>query len=416
MSRYGDSCPAGSTYNETTGGCNEPEPDKCESTAGKSVYNEVDGGEIGKAAPQPPGSVCDNQCQYVFSYEAPTTAYRFVEQKDGKNLNHAYFKYRYQGNGTSCTQDNPGSSGSVFDQPPTKPPTSTEPTKEAQESCTGWTTTGEGTATRSCTKSTVYKDPGKLNCDTASGSVVCTPGNPSPALSDTKVTDTTTKTTNSDGSTSTSTSTVTGTTTCFGVKPCNTNSTTTTTTGGTNADGSDKGTSTTCTGDQCKNSDWDNATKDPDEEGEEEGEEDESSVSGEACDATVACDGDAIQCAILRSQKASTCADADFRKVDADKIQQTKTGVESAFAGEEYQPLTADSENTHDLSSVLDTSSRFSATCPVLPPVSYTWLDGSTQSVDLNVPGFCQFLTWLGYLGVAFAMRAAAEIIARGLT
>ncbi|RTX00428.1 virulence factor TspB C-terminal domain-related protein, partial [Pseudomonas aeruginosa] len=93
-----------------------------------------------------------------------------------------------------------------------------------------------------------------------------------------------------------------------------------------------------------------------------------------------------------------------------------KNTLAGEFSGPEYEPIKATGENTHDLSKLLDTSGRFSKACPVIPDVSFPWF-GSTQTVSLSSVSsdLCAFFQWFGYLLVAFAMRAAAEIIARGL-
>ncbi|HBO2760765.1 TPA: hypothetical protein L4I51_006469 [Pseudomonas aeruginosa] len=124
----------------------------------------------------------------------------------------------------------------------------------------------------------------------------------------------------------------------------------------------------------------------------------------------------AIQCAIVRQEKAARCADEEFRTVDDKKIQDLKNTLAGEFSGPEYEPITATGENTHDLSKLLDTSGRFSKSCPVIPDFSFPWF-GSTQTVSLSSVSsdLCAFFQWFGYLLVAFAMRAAAEIIARGL-
>nr|WP_201011731.1 hypothetical protein [Pseudomonas aeruginosa] len=64
---------------------------------------------------------------------------------------------------------------------------------------------------------------------------------------------------------------------------------------------------------------------------------------------------------------------------------------------------------------------RFSATAtqssaPSFARKSSPWF-GSTQTVSLSSVSsdLCTYLQWFGYLLVAFAMRSAAEIIARGL-
>lgn len=142
-----------------------------------------------------------------------------------------------------------------------------------------------------------------------------------------------------------------------------------------------------------------------------------SSISGDGdCKVAIQCNGDAIQCAIVRQEKAARCADEEFRTVDDKKIQDLKNTLAGEFSGPEYEPIKATGENTHDLSRLLDTSGRFSKACPVIPDFSFPWF-GSTQTVSLSSVSsdLCTYLQWFGYLLVAFAMRAAAEIIARGL-
>ncbi|MFO1865046.1 hypothetical protein QOT40_29045, partial [Pseudomonas aeruginosa] len=56
-----------------------------------------------------------------------------------------------------------------------------------------------------------------------------------------------------------------------------------------------------------------------------------SSISGDGdCKVAIQCNGDAIQCAIVRQEKASRCADEEFRTVDDKKIQDLK----NTLAGE----------------------------------------------------------------------------------
>ncbi|MER1039325.1 hypothetical protein AAA621_30640, partial [Pseudomonas aeruginosa] len=87
---------------------------------------------------------------------------------------------------------------------------------------------------------------------------------------------------------------------------CNTTTTTSTTNNKTNSDGTDGGSSTECKGPGCKPS---GEGAGGDSEGEEKEEEKESKVSGdESCDAVIACEGDAIQCAMLKQEKKQTCA------------------------------------------------------------------------------------------------------------
>lgn len=414
--RFGTGCPAGQSYNATTAKC---EGDPCLSTSGQKIKHEFDKGPIGgSTSPEPPSTVCQNSCQYAFTYKV-LNCYRYVEATDGKGMDNAYCSYEYSGNGMSCTSNAPPV-GSVFDQPATKPPSSPEQEYLKKNDCDNWVTNADGTRTRSCLSQDFYKNPGNMNCTATGGSLSCTAGSPPPYLKDKQTETTTTETTNADGSKGTSTSSTTSTTICKGASPCETTTKNEGKETTTNPDGTEGDSSETCTGDDCN----------PEEEGEEEQEEEEqcdpatdpnkcgqSSVTGEACDTSVNCSGDAIQCAILRKQKEQTCADEEFREVTPEKVTELKNTLNGEFSGEEYQPLTTDSSNTFDFASALDTSSRFSKSCPVMPDLSVAWIDGSTAKVPFSeiIDDLCAFLQWMGYLLVAFAMRGAAEIIANGM-
>lgn len=141
-----------------------------------------------------------------------------------------------------------------------------------------------------------------------------------------------------------------------------------------------------------------------------------SQVTGEACDVNVVCSGDAIMCAILRQEKAQKCADEEFRDLSQPRIDELKSSLEQSFSGEEYQPLEADSDSTFDLSNMIDTSSRFSASCPVIPPIT-THFGPQTVVIPIGdlISMICPYLSWIGYLIVAFGMRRAAEIVAAGM-
>lgn len=142
----------------------------------------------------------------------------------------------------------------------------------------------------------------------------------------------------------------------------------------------------------------------------------QSTVAGEACDASVSCTGDAVQCAILRQQKAQRCADEEWRKVDEKAVTDLQNAIASNQSGDSFKPIVATAENTFSLDGVIDTSSRFSKACPTIPDWSVPWLDGKNLTVKLSfLSDFCNFLTYMGYLLVAFAMRRAAEIISGGM-
>lgn len=405
--RSGTSCPANHTYNSSTGECEAPEPEKCEPTIGKRVNHWHNSGKLGAAAVEPPGSVCEASCQYANTWE------RKCDREISSDSDDVMCNFVYLGNGIECTEGDK-SNPSAFDIPPTKPPETREPTREHEQKCDNWVTGADGVARRTCTSKDEYKDPGELKCENTNGYLKCAPGTPPPAYTKTETTAESSKTDNADGSSKTETTTNKDVTNCHGAKPCNTTSTEKTETENTNPDGSPGDKTTTCKGDKCTTDEDPKPGTDPDAE--EEGEDDKSSVSGGAvCDSPPVCDGDAIQCAILRQQFTQRCADEKFREVTPENTNALKTDLDAAFSGEQFQPITATAENTFSLEGMIDTTSRFSSSCPVLPSVSYSWVDGSSQSFNPNFADLCQYLRWMGFLLVAFAMRSAAEIIAGGL-
>lgn len=403
--RYGHSCPPNTTYNSLTGICEAPEPDKCEPTVGKRIPHWHNFGTLGAQANEAPITVCEDSCQYSNTFETPECSRNFPDK--------AFCSLTYLGNGVECTEGD-ASNPSNFDQPPTKPPVDPKPERSHEQKCEDWVTGADGVARRKCTSKDEYKDPGELKCENTNGYLKCSPGPKPPAYTETKTETETEKKDNPDGSSKTDTTTKKDVTNCHGAKPCKTDSTEKKETENKNPDGSPGDKTTTCKGDKC------NAEEDPkpgvDPDAEEEGEEKNSSVSGGAtCDSPPVCEGDAIQCAILRQEFTQRCADEKFREVTPENTNALKNDLEAAFSGDQFKPITATTENTYSLEGMLDTSSRFSSSCPVIPSVSYKWVDGSSQSFDPNFPGLCEYLRWMGFLLVAFAMRAAAEIIAGGL-
>ncbi|MFS2161109.1 hypothetical protein ACCD10_27805 [Pseudomonas sp. Pseusp122] len=108
------------------------------------------------------------------------------------------------------------------------------------------------------------------------------------------------------------------------------------------------------------------------------------------------------------------CADKDFRDLSDKKVKDAKSTLDAQFAADDYQPIKATADSTFDLSNIINTSSTFGGSCPVLQTVSVPWFSGSV-SFNPNVNGLCTFLTFMGYIMVAFAMRKAAEIVADGV-
>lgn len=402
FSRFGDSCPSGTTFNPQTGSCDAPEPDPCESKAGQTALHEHQIGTLDNpSAPHvpPPGTICESKCQLAFSGSAPQGCYRYA---DGTKLNAAFCKYQYKYNGISCT-DADTSTPDIFDQPPTKPPIDQKPLLTNATNCNDWVTNADGSRTRNCTANETFKQPGTMNCSTSGPALNCTAGTPPPAYSDKDTTQQTTEKANADGSTSTSTTTTTDKTTCYGTKPCTSTSKTETETGGTKADGTPADKTKECKGDNCTESDKDkDPSKDP-----EEGEEEKSSVSGDGtCGAAPSCSGDAVQCAMLRQQHTMRC-----QQEEQDDFPGHKNDIKSLFQGERFQ---VEEGSETDVSSLFNTGTRFlPASCP--PDSNFSLTTNGGRSFGISYLPLCQLATDMGYLIVVAASLFFAIYVGRGV-
>lgn len=391
--REGDSCSG--TYNPATGQCEAPEPEKCEPTIGNTITHQHKLGIIGGASTPPPGSICENECQYAFTGTPPKDVYRFVDP-DPAQRDNAYGAYTYKGNGVECTGGDT-SNPSVFDQPPTVPPIDKNPEISHEQKCDQWVTNADGTVSRSCTSKDQYKNPGQLNCDNAAAYLNCTPGKPAPEFQETNKTEQTKKETNADGSTKTETTTTTYKTSCKGAKPCTSTSASEKETSGTNPDGTPGDSDKECTGTACTPGDKDS---DGIPDGEEEEGVERTAITG-SCDAEVACSGDAIDCAVLQEQKAQRCLaeeNSDYPKY--------KSEVESQLTDEKYQL----EKETVQVPGLLEGSTRFLPSgCPA--PKSVSLSSGKSISIEFDL--FCRFASGIGPVIVALALLFGALYVGR---
>ncbi|MDC7826248.1 hypothetical protein PQS90_13915 [Pseudomonas sp. BLCC-B13] len=264
VTRVGDTCPTGTTWNPTSRKC---EGDPCLPTVGQVIYHGHtfrNLGADGNPDTDPPIAICSNACQYTHTFEA------FGSKRKGDEIEGSF---KYKGNGVSCTVSS--SNPSNFDQPPTKPPMSPQQEYFSDKSCDNWVTNADGTSSRRCVSTNKYREPGKLNCKYGAGAMVCNVATPSPNGKETTVTETTDVTLNPDGSKNTTTNTSTTTTTCKGLSKCSTTTKNETKNEGTNPDGSPGDTETECTGDGCVPEEEDGEDK-----GEEEEEQEEEGIPG----------------------------------------------------------------------------------------------------------------------------------------
>lgn len=396
--RGGDSCPTGKVYNPAKGSCDGPPEDKC-----KKAQGAVTKFNWKSTSDTPAKTVSLGGCEATISGIAIC-------------LSSISGGYNCSGNATITGEKMEGSSKGNSSECEGAACTDPVPQNQSSENPCQAVSTGSGFT---CTATKEESKPGSGKCGDFNGAWVCTQSpQPTSTKSTSKITQTATA--NSDGSTTTKTTTVTDTTSCKGIGNCTTGTTTTVVSGGTNSNGTSKPPSSNCSGPECGGGTVGPGTGSgsaPGEEEEpEEEEEDKGQVSGDmVCGPTVACSGDVIQCAVLRQEHASRCADEEFREVTEKKVTDMKNDMTSEFAGKDYQAIKPTAETSFDLSNMIDTSSKLSASCPVLPNLNYTWVDGSTRNLNFNISGLCTFLTYMGYLMVAFAMRRAAEIIATGI-
>lgn len=255
-------------------------------------------------------------------------------------------------------------------------------------SCTAITYTGNGASQYQCVTEAIAENPGAVSCGqvTTGGSAqwVCTVPKPTPTSEKSKVTETVKTTPNADGSTDKETTKVTETTKCkAGV--CQTETTTNVTNSGTNTDGSQKPSSETCKGPECA----DDKTK----EDLEEEDEVEASASGVGCAETLACDGDAVACAILRSQKEEKCT-----AEEAGDYPGKKSDIDALFNGPQFE---APEGSEINLSGIFSTGTRFlPSVCPAPMPLS---IASFGRTITITFAPLCTLAEVLSYLIVAMA-------------
>lgn len=385
--RYGTECPAGTEYDSSIGGCKQNEDEKCKETFGKEIYTDFQVGTVKDGhftdPKSPPASLCESSCLYT----SPATTGSGNGYRMGQSFE-VFVRFSYLGNGSSCEQGETPN-----------PPSDRSPSGSTDENCKP-VEDAEGRKKMSCLKTDSYQNPGNLNCGMANGQLVCVPGKPSPNKNDTTTKTDITETTNPDGSKDTTTTTETTVTTCSGMNSCNTTTTTSTTNNKTNSDGTDGGSSTECKGPGCKPS---GEGAGGDSEGEEKEEEKESKVSGdESCDAVIACEGDAIQCAMLKQEKKQTCA-WDYEKA--------KGTIESEIAKPEYQ-LTETTINTGELFNAGISASRWlPSACPAPKVISLS--SGPSQTFSWEPE--CQMASSLAPIIVGLASLFFAVYVGRSI-
>lgn len=211
--------------------------------------------------------------------------------------------------------------------------------------------------------------------------------------------------TNPDGSITTTKTDVKTVTSC---KSNNTNCTTSTTTKTssttTGANGNPISSGGTCQGDQCPGDTNPDGDGDGfgDCVGDDCGDDSESKVGGESCSAELSCDGDAIQCAILRQEKENNCKWSLGTEEQA--------SVVSAVSGEGFELQETNISVSGIFNDALAQGRWLSSTCPVPRTLS---VRGKT--ISFSWEPLCDFATAIGPIIVALASLFFAIFVFRGV-
>lgn len=399
VSRVGDSCSAADAiYNSSSGACDAPVPpdNKCAILKDTAVPSF----RFKSTSSYATGIVSKNGCAIkvgpgiCVTRTAPLFDCTYSGVITGDALDNTPEQNASDCSGADCTNN--------------------QPQKESTDNPCVATASGNG---YTCTSSKSEDNPGKSQCGAGGSGSGCV-ANPKPTSITSKSDISQSVTSNGDGSTTSNTTTTTTTTSCKGIGECTTGTTKTVTTGGTTSTGTNKPPSSTCTGPECNGgkvgggNGTGNATSG---QGTDQPPADESSVAGDMqCAALVSCSGDVIQCAILRQEQQSRCADEKFRDLSDGPVNDAKAAMATEFAGNDYQALKAKGDDVHDFSSWIKTDGFLAKSCPVLPGIDIPFAQFKTR-LDFNMSGFCDFLTYLGYINVAFALYKAAEIVGKGV-
>ncbi|HCF4954023.1 TPA: attachment protein, partial [Pseudomonas aeruginosa] len=278
IGRYGDTCPTGTEYDAAVGECKSP-PKECE-VGTPNLFRSSNYPIIvinGKnTVPSSPPSGCLSGCAYEADSSRPTSCYRTPG-----STTEGFCNYTLKSNGQNCSADsgNLGGTGPSLSEP-NQPPVTDPPSDPNDPGCPkgySWSGTTCVKTPTDPTDPTDPKDPGGDGGGTGGGDGGGTGGGGDGGTG------------GGDGGT--------------GGGDGNGG------TGGGDGDGGGTGGGGDGGGDgQC------DPAKDPNKCGSG------SSISGDGdCKVAIQCNGDAIQCAIVRQEKAARCADEEFRTVDDKK-------------------------------------------------------------------------------------------------
>jgi len=372
VQRWGDSCPSGATYNSSTGGCDTPPAEgPCAAKKGQVVksFHWLSNTD------EPTQNISIDGCSAAISgFTVCKTAAPSTFSCTGTATWSGEALLPTAGTGEECSGDDCNKN---------------EPQDTAKNEPCIKQDTGAGFT---CTSKIEDSKTGKTNCGTANGVMVCTPEVKPVKITQTQQV-TSADTVNPDGSISNKNITKTTKTVCVADK-CTDTSYTTTTNSGKSSNGMPTGTAVSCVGSGCEAQTGGGGTvsqiggggasKDP---------KDGKATEQKDCTKPVECEGDIYQCAILKQDYISYCANTQMptdKQLEAlktetssfqEKLAQNQTELDAKAASVLNQFKAAASGGgggggkcLPDYAVGYNITMRFSATCEYLVGIRYAIL------------------------------------------
>lgn len=396
VKRYGDSCPPDTTFNQSLGICegdpcllkkDQDQPVSKSGIRGDSFvhcFKTTDGKTLCSHAT----TACFNGCA--------------VELPMGSGFKCTYDtagQYRCSGSGyysgTSCSSEVPSSDPD---------PDGTDPVpmeKTSDEPCIYGTVNG----VTSCEQRNRLDSEGIFGGEGTCTGDGCSPAKDATSKED-KIKTEISSETNSNGVTTTTKKDTKTQTKCTGTDTnCTTSTTTKTTTTKTDASGNTTSTTGTCSGPQCE------SNTNPDADGDGFGDcvgddcgegEDASSVAGESCGVELSCEGDAIQCAILRQEKENNCK----WRLGAEE----ESAITASVSGEGFELEEKNIDGASLFNEAISQGRWLTASCP--PPRSISVM-GNT--ITFSWEPVCEFAIAMGPFVVALATLFFSVYVFRGV-
>lgn len=396
VTRFGTECPANSVYNPATGKCDgDPCLDKKDQDQRVSKSGIRNDGFVHCFKTTDGKTICSHATSACFNGCA-------VELPMGSGFKCTYDtagQYRCSGSGyysgTSCSSQVPSSDP----DPDGNDPVPME--KSSDEPCIFGTVNG----VTSCEQRNRIDFEGIFGGEGNCTGDACNPTKDATSKEDKTKTEIT-STTDENGVTTTTKKETKTQTKCIGTDTdCSTSTTTKTTTTKTDGSGNTTSTTGTCTGPQCSS----NTNPDADGDGfgdcvgDDCGEEEEaSSVSGESCNVELSCEGDAIQCAILRQEKENNCK----WRLGAEE----ESAITAAVSGEGFELEEKNIDGAALFNQAISQGRWLAASCP--PPRSISVMG---KTITFSWEPVCEFAIAMGPLIVALASLFFAVFVFRGV-